>query len=194
MKGSNIHKQKALLNNITDKIDNQFIRTILNKVIIYKEKVEINICINQLLKVLEAVAYNTDYPEEIKEETKTQITLTKDIKITSTANNGSILILTDSDTQQPEINSILVKAIVKSYLWNKQLLSGEVKNGAEIQQRENLKFYAYVANILDLRFLAPDIVESILNGIQPRDLTIKDLFNVKTLDWDKQRKVLNYEY
>jgi DNA invertase Pin-like site-specific DNA recombinase len=186
LKESNIHKQKALLNNPADKIDKQFIRTILSKVVIYKEKVEITICKNQLLKALEAVAYNTDFPEEIKEETKSPIILIKNVKITATANNGSVLILTDSDIKQPEINPILVKAIAKSYLWNKQILSGEVKNGAEVQKRENLKSYGYVANILDLRFLAPNIIESILNGTQPKSLTIKDLFKIKTLNWGKQ--------
>lgn len=190
LKESNIHKQKALLNNIADKIDNQFIRTILSKVVIYKEKIEIMICKNQLLKVLEALAYNIDVPEELKEETKSPIILEKNIKITATSNNGSVLILTDSDMLQPEINPILIKAIAKSYLWNKHLLSGEVKSGAEIQKRENLKAYGYVANILDLRFLAPDIVEAILNGTQPRSLTIKDLFKCKTLEWSEQRRSL----
>lgn len=190
LKESNIHKQKALLNNITDKIDNQFIRTILSKVVIYKEKVEITICKNQLLKALEAVAYNTDFPEEVKDETKSPIILTKNIKITATANNGSVLILTDSDVQQPEINPILVKAVAKSYLWNKQILSGEVKSGAEIQKRENLKAYGYVANILDLKFLAPEVIGAILDGTQLRDLTIKDLFKCKTLDWSEQRRIL----
>jgi len=189
LKESNIHKQKVLLSNIANKIDSQFIRALLSKVIIYKEKVEITICKNQLLNVLEAVAYNTNYPEEQKEETKTPIILTKNIKITATANNGSVLILTDSDSQQPEINPILVKAIAKSYLWNKQILSGEVKNGAEIQKRENLKSYAYVANILDLRFLAPNIIEQILNGNQPRNITIKNLFKIKNLDWNDQNNI-----
>lgn len=183
----NIHKQKALLSNITNKIDNQFIRTILSKVVIHKEKVEITICKNQLLKALESVTYNTTLPEGLKAETKATIILAKAIKITATSNNGSVLILTDSDTQQPEINPLLVKAVAKSYLWNKQILSGEVKNGAEIQIREGYKTYNYVKNILNLRFLAPNIVESILNGTQSRNLTIKDLFKIKTLDWNKQK-------
>lgn len=191
LKESNIHKQKALLNNIEDKIDNQFIRTILSKAVIYKEKVEITICQNQLFKALEAVAYMTDFPEELKEETKSPIVLTKDIKITATANNGSVLILTDSDMQQPEINPTLVRAIAKSYLWNKQLLSGEIKNSVEIQKRENLKSNTYVKSIIDLRFLAPDIVEIILNGTQPKEISIQKLFNVKTLDWVKQKEILS---
>ena len=190
LKETNIHRQKALLKNVLDKIDSKFIRTILSKVVIYKDKVEITICKDQLLKVLESTVYDSEYPEEIKFETETPIILTKTIKITATTNNGSVLILTDLNTQQQEINPMLVKAIAKSYLWNNQLFSGEVNSGAEIQKREKFKSYGYIANILDLRFLAPDIIESILNGVQPRNLTIKDLFKVKTLCWKEQRAIL----
>lgn len=187
---SNIHKQKALMSNLTDKVDNQFIRTILSKVFIYKEKVQITICKEQLLKVIEAVTYGIDFPEELNTETKTPIILTKDVKITATAKNGSVLILTDSDTLQPEINPQLVKAIAKSYLWNKKLLSGEVKDYAEIKRNEGHKDSRYIVNVINLRFLAPDIVESILNGTQRRDLSLQRLFSIKTPDWNDQRKIL----
>lgn len=182
-KDSNIHKQKALLNNISDKIDNQFIRAILSKVIICKEKVEITICKSQLLKVLEAVAYNTDLPEEIRGNTETPITIIKNIQISATANNGSVLILTDSNIQEPEINLILVKAIAKSYLWNKQILSDE--------KIKDFTISSYVKKVINLRFLSPKIIESILNGTQQRDLTIQNLFDIKTLDWEEQEKILN---
>jgi len=51
----------------------------------------------------------------------------------------------------------------------------------------------YIKNILELRFLAIDIVEEILNGIQPRDLTVEKLFNIRTLNWDEQRRILKFE-
>ena len=50
----------------------------------------------------------------------------------------------------------------------------------------------YIKGILQLRFLAPDIVESILNDTQPRDLTMQDILKIKTLDWGKQRVALKY--
>ncbi len=184
LQDSNIHKQKTLLNNIAGKIDTQFIRTILSKVVIHKEKVEITIYKNQLLKIFEAIYNKTDFPEELKSETKTPIILTKNIKITATSKNGSVLILTDSDMKQPEINPQLVKAIAKSYLWNKQILSGDTE-----------KYFSrnsYVKKVINLKFLSPKIIESILNGIHPRDLTVQQLFNVKTLDWNKQREILNF--
>lgn len=191
LKESNIHKQKAILNDIEGKIDNQFIRTVLSKVIIYKEKIEVSICKEQFLKALDAITYGMDFPYELKSESKTPIVLAKHIKITATAKNGSVLILTDSDTQQPEINPALVKALARSYLWNKQILFKQVKDSIEIQEREGHKKPRYIQNILNLRFLAPDIVEAILNGTQRRDLSVQQLFAVKTLDWNEQCKVLN---
>jgi hypothetical protein len=52
---------------------------------------------------------------------------------------------------------------------------------------ENLKTNTYVKNILRLRFLAPEIIEDILKGTQPRDLTVEKLFKIKSLDWGKQK-------
>jgi len=100
------------------------------------------------------------------------------------------LILTDSNTPQPEINPTLIKAIAKSYLWNRQLLSGEVKDFKGIQKREGHKDSRHIVNIINLRFLAPDIIESILNGTQRRDLSLQKLFSIKTLDWSEQFRIL----
>jgi hypothetical protein len=52
------------------------------------------------------------------------------------------------------VNPLLVKAIAKSYYWNKLLLSGEVKNIKDIKRRENQNGHKYVHNILELKYLA----------------------------------------
>ena len=77
-------------------------------------------------------------------------------------------------------------------MWNKQILEGEVKNSVEIQNKEGHKDPRYIINIINLRFLAPDIIESILNGEQLRDLSLHELFNIKTSDWQEQRKILHF--
>jgi len=56
---------------------------------------------------------------------------------------------------------------------------------------EKLSDNTYVKDILRLRFLAPDIVEQILNGTQPSDMSVQKLLKVNTLDWKEQRKLLN---
>jgi len=56
---------------------------------------------------------------------------------------------------------------------------------------EKLSDNTYVKDILRLRFLAPDIVEQILNGTQPSDMSVQKLLKVNILDWKEQRKLLN---
>jgi len=43
-----------------------------------------------------------------------------------------------------------------------------------------------------LNILSPRIVEKLLAGTQPEDLTVEKLCNIKTLDWQEQRELLNF--
>jgi hypothetical protein len=50
-----------------------------------------------------------------------------------------------------------------------------------------------MGKIIRLTCLAPDIVKSILAGLQPRDLTLKDLIrNTIPVDWNEQRKMFGF--
>ena len=194
-----VYKQKELLLIIEnlqtvnkDRIDNIFIRAILSKIILYKEKIDIILCKEQLIKILEAIAYNLSFPEELKGETKSPIIINKTIRLSQTSNNGSTLIISDFKNPEVNINNQLIKAIAKSHYWNNLLISGQVKSNTEIQKMENFSSLTYVRNILNLRFLSPDIVEAILAGTQPKDLTVCKLFEIKTLDWQEQKKLINF--
>ena len=70
------------------------------------------------------------------------------------------------------------------------MLEGKVKNTKDIQKLENLKDNSYIKQVLNLRFLSPRIIEAILNGTQPRELTMTKLFNIKTLNWNEQEKLI----
>jgi hypothetical protein len=53
----------------------------------------------------------------------------------------------------------------------------------------------YVARLIPLAFLAPDIVEKILSGAQPVDLTTDELTKRidLPLDWAEQRGALGFD-
>lgn len=193
-----VHKQKEILLSIKslqsvdkDKLNNTFIRTILSKIVLHKEKIEITLCLQQLLKTLNATAYDTMLPEEIKTDISDPIFITKALRVSQTSKNGGVIIITDSQKDEIHINPQLIKAIAKSHYWNELLLSGEVQSSVDIQKMENLSDNTYIKDILRLRFLAPDIVEQILTGTQPPDMSVQKLLKVNTPDWKEQKKLLN---
>lgn len=85
----------------------------------------------------------------------------------------------------------LIKIIARAHAWWAELLHGKVKTCAEIAAREKLD-KGYVSRVLDLAFLAPDIVEAIVAGHQPANLTAQQLLRgIKLpLDWAEQRRLL----
>jgi hypothetical protein len=63
---------------------------------------------------------------------------------------------------------------------------------AEIAVRHNCSL-SYLMKLLRLNYLAPDIVTSILDGAQPRELTRRALLDANLpLDWSLQRKMFRF--
>jgi len=187
-----ISSQKAYLQTVKDiKCEAQFLRCIINKIVILKNAIEITINKNQLIKAIDTIVHNKPLPEEQKGGPKVPIVITKNIRLSSTASNGSVLIISDSEAIKSNPNPQLIKAIAKSFYWNEVILSGKAKNSTDIQKMENHKDPSYIKKILKLRFLAPEIIENILDGTQRQDLNIQQLFDIKTLDWGEQKTNLN---
>lgn len=154
-------QQNKILNYISEiQINDQIIRLVVNKVVIYKDKVEIEINKNSLLKILENLAYNKELPTDITGNKF--IKTTKNVKIIATPRHGNKLIVGD----EVEYNSTLINTIIKGFylykLWQEGKLLPEQKT-------------TYNYRLMNLRFLAPKIVEDILNGKQDLTLTVKKL-------------------
>lgn len=187
-----VHTQKSIFKKIQNlELETSFIRGILAKVSLFKNKVKITLCRNNLVKTLESFLSGNTALQEPKEEPEVPIKITRDIRISSTSRKGSVLVVCGSEKKEININPFLVKIIVKSYYWNKLLDEGKVQNSKDIQKLEKMTNNDYIKNALGLRILSPKIVEAILNGHQPADLTVQRLLNVKTLDWAEQERQLN---
>ncbi|MBF0341072.1 MAG: hypothetical protein HQL95_08950 [Magnetococcales bacterium] len=81
----------------------------------------------------------------------------------------------------------LLKHVVKAHHWLRQLERGRFGSVRELAETENLDI-SYVSKILNLTLLAPDIVESILDGRQPDVLTWQELKHPFPMLWSEQRK------
>ncbi len=158
-----------------------FMRHIIYRIEVSDINVKIEICSNKIIEAL-----HNNYKSKKFEKPSNPITIEREVKLSATT-NGSKVIIGDVSSGR---NSKLIKAIARSYLWNDQLINGEVTHFREIGEREIISQVSYISKVMRLRFLAPDIIESILDGTQPEQWTVEKLFAIKETNWKKQRKML----
>ena len=69
------------------------------------------------------------------------------------------------------------------------LEDGRYRSAAEIAEAEGVT-RSFVNRLLRLSLLAPDIVEAILEGRQPKGMQLEELTDAIPSEWEKQRKAL----
>jgi site-specific DNA recombinase len=82
----------------------------------------------------------------------------------------------------------LQSALAKALEWNQKLIDGKVESMAALAKQEGVT-QRYIAHVIKLAFLAPDIMNAILKGRVPHDLTLTRLKKDLPLDWAQQRKI-----
>lgn len=173
-----ISKQNKLIyiaQDIQDYSEPKLIRAIIHKIMVSKNLIEITYNETSIKKVLNALANNQEIVVPDKNEELTPIVISKNIKITQLSRNDNILILNAKEYDTPEPNPYLVNAIVKSFYYHKQIQSG--KTIEDLQTEEGLKDSKYIRNILNLKYISPDLTEQILTGTQSKDLSLQKLIN-----------------
>ena len=95
-------------------------------------------------------------------------------------------------TRAGKPDPILVKNVVTAWKWREMLDSMKYYSIRELCRGE-CQSEGYVRRLLPLSYLAPDIVESILDGKQPPSLDLKHFTTSNLpLSWEAQRKTLGY--
>ncbi len=88
----------------------------------------------------------------------------------------------------------MIRTIGKAFYWQKLFDSGEVANATELARQLKLE-PGWVAEVLRLTRLAPDIVQAILDGRQPRHLNLHAVRGRQAevpVDWDEQRQLFGF--
>ena len=93
--------------------------------------------------------------------------------------------------QQPEHDASMLVALSRAYHWQRLLDAGAVDSGSDIARREGLH-QTTVNALLRLTQLSPTLVRDILNGRQPKTLSMRWLkTNELPWDWDDQQKLFS---
>jgi hypothetical protein len=89
----------------------------------------------------------------------------------------------------PATDPVLVGAMIRAYRWRDLLESGAAKSVEWISRTEHVNA-SYLAKLLSLAYLAPDLTDEILNGTQPPHLMLKNIRELEIpLDWQAQRRL-----
>ena len=93
--------------------------------------------------------------------------------------------LPDGAAQPRHADSTLVKALARAFRWKRMLEAGEFATIAELAECEGIA-PSYMTRVLRLTLLAPDIVETILDGKQGPEVTLGRVLEPFPVEWKKQ--------
>ena len=121
-------------------------------------------------------------------------TLTIRIPMRLQRRGGRKLIMTPegvaAPAPKPRRDETLIKALVRAHRWRRRIESGQAKSITDLAEQEGVTD-AYVCRLLPLTCLAPDIVEAILDGRQPKGLRLAEMLGNGPLGWEEQRRQLS---
>jgi hypothetical protein len=79
----------------------------------------------------------------------------------------------------------LVKALARAFRWRRMLENRRHSSIRELATAEGVD-RAYIGRALNLTLLAPDLVEAILDGREPKGVTLPGLMDVPSAEWVRQ--------
>jgi DNA invertase Pin-like site-specific DNA recombinase len=84
----------------------------------------------------------------------------------------------------------LVRAVCMARDWRRRLEAGEIGSTRELARREGL-CHRHTGRLLPLAYLAPDLIEAIIEGRQPRAMTLQGLTATPLpRTWQDQRRLV----
>jgi site-specific DNA recombinase len=92
-------------------------------------------------------------------------------------------------TLTPDTRDTLLNAIAKARRWIDDITSGRVKSFAYIAKNEK-KVERHIRLLAPLAFVAPSIVQSIIDGTAPANLTVTELAKSSVHSWRQQHHLL----
>ena len=122
-------------------------------------------------------------------------TLTLRVPMTFTKRGGRKLVITPDGAPswappRRRVDNAMVKALARAFRWRKMLETGTYGTVEEIAAAEKINA-SYVSRVLRLTLLAPDIVEAILDGRPPAEMTLAALMTPFPVAWGEQAEAIS---
>jgi hypothetical protein len=86
---------------------------------------------------------------------------------------------------RPRVDTTMVKALARAHRWKRMLESSDFATVMDLAAAEKIN-PSYLSRVLRLTLLAPDVVQAILDGRQPRGLQLDLLLKPFPAIWREQ--------
>lgn len=97
------------------------------------------------------------------------------------------------DPEADNMDYTFISALGKAFSWQRMLDEGKYETPKELAQKEQVEV-THMYRVMRLTLLAPDIIEAILNGTQPRTLTLQNVVRGFPISWKEQRQVFGFTH
>ncbi len=166
------------------------LRGFLGGVIAYQETIEIRLSCTHLLALLTNSDLPVTKPEQLAKSQMLKIEVPA--QLTNCGHGQRFVLPGEVGGEAPRNPDIaLIKALVRAHDWNDKLVSGAAPSLRALSREHGLA-ERYMSRVLKLAYLAPDIVEAILEGRQPPTLTLQAFMQEVPERWDVQRRKFGF--
>jgi site-specific DNA recombinase len=172
----------------------EFLSAVIARVVVHETNVDLAIIQPALREALlgDQSSRLAKRERPLEKRTNDIFRLMIDARVKRCGGEVRLLVPADSRAEAPARPiSSLIKSVARAHPWPEKIIRGELTGLRSIAQLTNLDEH-YAGRILNCSFLAPDIVEAILDGRQPADLTVQKLLRSLPLAWAEQRQRLGF--
>jgi hypothetical protein len=162
----------------------RFIRGLVETVIIDEQTI--------IIKIRRGALLGRDAPSpELDDPSASAIELTAAIAFKQRGVETKLILPgLDQPNHSARRDPALIKVIARGRAWFDELATGRALSLQALAEREGIT-RRYIRRLVGLAFLSPELVEAILQGRQPVDLTSTRLTELDLpLEWTEQRKLL----
>jgi hypothetical protein len=162
------------------------VRSMIARVSVHPDLIRIEIKLSELRRLL----LGSD-PVEEGASAEATFEIAAPIQFKRRGVEAKLVIRSTSAAANPDAK--LIRLVVQAHLWIDDLVSGRAASVREIALRSSID-EGDVSRFIPLAFLAPDIVEAVLAGKQPIELTSEKLKRLTMLPhaWEDQRRLLGF--
>jgi site-specific DNA recombinase len=165
-----------------------FLTALIERIDVGANRIDIHLRPTRLSTLLDIAA--TPSPSETDDETQI---LTVPIRLRRSGREIKLVIEGTDPFATAKADARLIKLLIRARRFNAILVDSDGLPFAALAEREGVS-PSYFTRLVRLSYLAPDIIQAILDGRQPRDLTADKLLahSRLPLTWHDQRRMLGF--